>query len=73
MLGINSKRIRLLLFLFIYLDCLLIIALLAPYIANDRPLYATYKGYTLYPAFSSDNRTDSIQDPINGKFEILTI
>ena len=53
------------------LGLLVIIALLAPYIANDRPLYATYKGYTLYPAFSSDNRTDSIQDPINRKLEIL--
>ena len=36
------------------------IAVLAPVIANERPLYAEYKGYTLYPAFSSESRTDSI-------------
>ena len=39
---------------------LVIIALFAPYIANDRPLYAEYEGNTLYPAFASDTRTDSI-------------
>ena len=39
---------------------LVIVALFAPYIANERPLYAQYKGYTLYPAFASDNQTDSI-------------
>ena len=50
---------------------LIIIALFAPYIANDRPLYATYKGYTLYPVFSSETRKDTIEDPISGKVEIL--
>ena len=45
----------------LYLLFLLIgIAVLAPVIANERPLYAEYKGYTLYPAFSSESRTDSI-------------
>ena len=45
----------------LYLLFLLIgIAVLAPFIANERPLYAEYKGYTLYPAFSSESRTDSI-------------
>ena len=45
----------------LYLLFLLIgIAVLAPVIANERPLYAKYKGYTLYPAFSSESRTDSI-------------
>ena len=39
---------------------LVIIAVLAPVIANDRPLYAQYKGYTLYPAFADQSRTDSI-------------
>ena len=39
---------------------LIIIAVLAPVIANDRPLYAQYKGYTLYPAFADKSRTDSI-------------
>ena len=45
----------------LYLLFLLIgIAVLAPVIANERPLYAEYKGYTFYPAFSSESRTDSI-------------
>ena len=45
----------------LYLLFLLIgIAVLAPVIANERPLYAEYKEYTLYPAFSSESRTDSI-------------
>ena len=39
---------------------LIIIAVFAPYIANERPLYAKYKGENLYPAFANDNRTDSI-------------
>ena len=39
---------------------LVLIALFAPYIANERPLYAEYKGYKMYPAFASDNQTDSI-------------
>ena len=45
---------------------LIIIAVFAPYIANDRPLYAVYEGNTLYPAFADNNRTDSIYK--NGKF-----
>ncbi len=44
------------------LGVLAIIAVFAPYIANDRPLYAEYKGNTLYPAFANDSRTDSIYD-----------
>ena len=45
----------------LYLLFLLItIAVLAPVIANDRPLYAEYKGNTLYPAFADQSRTDSI-------------
>ena len=39
---------------------LVVIAVFAPIIANDRPLYAEYKGYTMYPAFSDESRTDSI-------------
>ena len=37
---------------------LVVLAVLAPYIANERPLYADYKGYKLYPAFASESRTD---------------
>lgn len=31
------------------------IAMLAPIIANDQPLYANYKGHTIFPAFSFEN------------------
>lgn len=50
---------------------LIILAVFAPYIANDRPLYAKYKGETLYPAFSETNRTDSILDKNGNLEEIL--
>ena len=46
---------------------LIIIALFAPYIANDRPLYCIYEGNTLYPAFAKETKTDSIFNP-DGKF-----
>ncbi len=39
---------------------LIIVAILAPYIANERPLYAKYKGKTIYPAFASETQKDSI-------------
>ena len=39
---------------------LIVIAIFAPYIANERPLYAKYKGVALYPAFADASRTDSI-------------
>jgi len=39
---------------------LVILAVFAPYIANERPLYAEYKGNTLYPAFANETQTDSI-------------
>ena len=52
----------------LYLLFLLIgIAVFAPYIANERPLYAKYKGETLYPAFAESSRTDSIYK--DGKLE----
>jgi peptide/nickel transport system permease protein len=37
---------------------LLVIALLAPVIANDKPLYCRYKGATLFPAFSLSGRAE---------------
>ena len=56
----------------LYLLFLLIgIAVLAPVIANERPLYAKYKGYTLYPAFSNESRTDSIFKENGSLDEIL--
>jgi len=39
---------------------LIIIAVFAPFIANERPLYAKYKGNTIYPAFSEETKKDSI-------------
>ena len=53
------------------LGTLVFIALFAPYIANDRPLYAKYKNQTLYPAFAESTRTDSIIDPTTNKLEVL--
>ena len=46
---------------------LILIAVFAPYIANDRPLYCIYEGNTLYPAFVKETRTDSIFNP-EGEF-----
>lgn len=42
-----------------------IIALLAPYLANERPLYAEYKGQTFYPAFTSESNY-RFKDPQSG-------
>ncbi len=52
------------------LGILALIAIFAPIIANDQPLYASYKGHTLFPAFSfknnyqlqmSDGSTEKVQ------------
>lgn len=53
------------------LFALILIALFAPYIANDRPLYAKYEGNTLYPAFASDTRTDSIYNAKGDFVQVL--
>jgi peptide/nickel transport system permease protein len=37
------------------LGTLAMVAIFAPIIANDQPLYASYKGHTLFPAFSFSN------------------
>jgi peptide/nickel transport system permease protein len=42
-----------------------LIALLAPYLANERPLYAKYKGQTFYPAFTSETNY-RFKDPQSG-------
>lgn len=47
------------------LIALALIALLAPVIANERPLYARYKGESLFPAFSFENNYHLI-DPQTG-------
>lgn len=47
---------------------LIIIAIFAPFIANERPLYAKYKGNIIYPAFYEETKRDSIFNT-EGKFE----
>lgn len=64
------KRNKIALMCFYLLLLLIVIAILAPYLANDRPLYAEYQGNTLYPAFAEDTRTDSI---FNQKGEFVEI
>ena len=51
------------------LVALLILGLLAPITANDKPLYCKYKGTTLFPAFSFNNKIDIIN--ANGKTETI--
>ncbi|MGZ5304983.1 MAG: ABC transporter permease, partial [Bacteroidia bacterium] len=53
---------------------LIMIAIFADFIANNQPLYATYRGKTFYPAFQSFFQkayTDSTKNPQTGKYEIL--
>ncbi|MEP7169658.1 MAG: ABC transporter permease [Bacteroidota bacterium] len=53
---------------FYILTFLVIIALLAPVIANEKPLYVSYKGNSLFPAFSFKN---NILIQVNGTQEQL--
>lgn len=46
------------------------IALLAPIIATDQPLYCKYKGVTMFPALSFSNNCE-IKDPTTGEVEKL--
>ncbi len=50
---------------------LIILAVFAPYIANDRPLYAEFEGNILYPAFASETRIDSIYNPKGEFIQVL--
>lgn len=53
------------------LGALALIALFAPVIANDQPLYANYKGHTLFPAFSFENTYElELED---GKVETIQL
>lgn len=49
---------------------LAIIALLAPFIATDQPLYCKYKGVSMFPAFSFNTKCE-IKDEATGMIEIL--
>ena len=53
------------------LGVLILIARFAPLIANNQPLYAVYKGVTMYPAFEDKNTTVEIKDPKTGEIEKL--
>jgi peptide/nickel transport system permease protein len=47
-----------------------ILALTAPLISNEQPLYVNYKGHVLFPLFAPGN-TAVIRDPLTGKTERL--
>jgi peptide/nickel transport system permease protein len=49
---------------------LAVIALIAPFIATDQPLYCKYKGVSMFPAFSFSNKCE-IKDPATGSIEII--
>ena len=49
---------------------LIVIALIAPFIATDQPLFCKYKGTLMFPAFSFSNTTE-IKDAQSGKTEVI--
>lgn len=49
---------------------LAVIALIAPFIATDQPLYCKYKGVSMFPAFSLNTKCE-IKDEATGMIEIL--
>lgn len=56
----------------VFLGVLVVLALLAPFIANHKPLYAVYKGQTFYPAFTSKVKY-TITDPVTKQTEDIDI
>lgn len=64
------KKNRLAHFSYRVLLVLIVVAILAPFVATDLPLYCKYKGNTLFPAFSFSN-TCTIEDTQNGSPEVL--
>jgi len=65
------RKNKIALFSLYLLVILILIARFAPLIANNQPLYAVYKGVTMYPAFVDKTTTVEIKDPITGKIEKL--
>ncbi|MBT3417449.1 MAG: ABC transporter permease [Flavobacteriales bacterium] len=53
------------------LGTLILIARFAPLIANNQPLYAVYKGVTMYPAFEDKKTTVEIKNLQTGEIEKL--
>jgi peptide/nickel transport system permease protein len=52
---------------FRFLVLLVIIAILAPILANEKPLYCVYKGQTMFPAFSFKNNYEVIDEKTGEK------
>ena len=65
------KKNKIALFSLYLLLTLILIARFAPLIANNQPLYAVYKGVTMYPAFEDKKTTVEIKDPKTGEIEKL--
>ena len=55
-----------------FLVFLSVVAILAPVLSNDKPLYCVYKGHTLFPVFTTKNQYE-IKNAANGKTEIIDI
>ena len=67
----NQFKNKIALFSLYLLVTLILIARFAPLIANNQPLYAVYKGVTMYPAFEDKKTTVEIKDPNTGEIEKL--
>ena len=66
------KRNRFAMASMVFLCVLVVVALLAPFIANHKPLYAVYKGETFYPAFTSKVKY-TVTDPVTKQTEDIDI
>tara|TARA_B100000902_G_scaffold149672_1_gene146239 strand:+ start:3551 stop:5182 length:1632 start_codon:yes stop_codon:yes gene_type:complete len=66
---LQFKKNKIALFSLYLLFLLILIARFSPFIANSQPLYAVYKGVTMYPAFEDKNTTVEIVDPNTGELE----
>jgi peptide/nickel transport system permease protein len=64
------KKNRMAYFSYRVLLCLFIVAIIAPFIATDLPLYCNYKGTKMFPAFSFSNNC-TVTDPETGTTENL--
>ena len=64
------KKNRLAYYCYKTLICLLVLALIAPFLATDLPWYCKYKGKIMFPAFSFYNNCE-IKNEQNGKIETL--
>jgi peptide/nickel transport system permease protein len=66
------KRNRFAMASMVFLGVLVVLALLAPFIANHKPFYAVYKGETFYPAFTSKVKY-TVVDPVTKQTEDIDI